>query len=101
MDILAKTSHPDHPKPPISEKRQSKVKSRKLYSFRHILKRPVNMYESSGSHFLRTTTTGIQSRLDAFNEPRLVMTLLNNFGVAVILCISRLVLEGNIGKEIR
>ena len=59
------------------------------------------MYESSGSYFLRTTTTGLQSRPEAFNEPRLVTTFLNNFWGTMILSISRLVLEGKVGKEVR
>ena len=37
------------------------------------LKSLATMYESSGSHFLRTTT-GIQSGPDAFDESRFVMT---------------------------
>ena len=37
------------------------------------------MHESSGSHFLRTTT-GIQSEPDAFNNSRLIMTFLTNLG---------------------
>ena len=57
------------------------------------------MYESSGSHFFRTTT-GIQSGPDAFDESRFVMTFLTILGVMDILCSFRLVLEGKTGKEI-
>ena len=57
------------------------------------------MYESSGSHFFRTTTE-IQSGPDAFDESRFVMTFLTILGVMDILCSFRLVLEGKTGKEI-
>ena len=57
------------------------------------------MYESLGSQFFRTTT-GIQSRPDAFDESRFVMTFLTILGVTEILCSFRLVLEGKAGKEI-
>ena len=57
------------------------------------------MYESSGSQFFRTTT-GIQSRPDAFDESRFVMTFLTILGVMEILCSFRLVLEGKTGREI-
>ena len=57
------------------------------------------MYESSGSQFFRTTT-GIQSRPDAFDESRFIMTFLTILGVRDILCSFRLVLEGKTGKEI-
>ena len=57
------------------------------------------MYESSCSHFFRTTT-GIQSGPNAFNKSKLVMTLLINLAVTEILCCFRLVLEGKAGKEI-
>ena len=57
------------------------------------------MYGISGSQFFRTTT-GIQSGPDAFDEPRIVMTLLTNLGVTEILCSFRLVLEGKTGKKI-
>ena len=56
------------------------------------------MHESSGSQFFRTTTE-IQSGADAFDESRLVMTLLTISGVTWILCSSRLVLERKTGKE--
>ena len=58
-----------------------------------------SMYESSGSQFFRTTT-GIQSRPDAFEELRLVMTFLINLAVLGILCSFTLVLEGKAGKDI-
>ena len=58
------------------------------------------MYKSSGSKFFRTTTTGIQSGPDAFNESRFVMAFLTILGVMEILCSFRLVLEGKTGKEI-
>ena len=56
------------------------------------------MYESSGSQFFRITT-GIQSRPDALDEPRFVMTFLTILGVMEILCSFRLVLERKTGKE--
>ena len=56
------------------------------------------MYESSGSQFFRTTT-GIQSRPDAFHESRFVVTFLTILGITEILCSFRLVLEGKTGKE--
>ena len=58
------------------------------------------MYESSGSHFLKTTT-GMESGLDAFNKSRLVVTFLINWEDTGILCSFRLVLEEKTGKEIR
>ena len=58
-----------------------------------------NMYENLGSQFF-TTTTGIQSGLDAFDESRFVMTFLTILRVMEILYSFRLVLEGKIGKEI-
>ena len=57
------------------------------------------MYESSGSQFFRTTT-GIQSGPEAFDESRFVTTFLTILGVMEILWSFRLVLEGEIGKEI-
>ena len=56
------------------------------------------MFENSGSQFF-TTTTGIQSGPDAFDESRLIMTFLTILGVMEILCSFRLVLEEKIGKE--
>ena len=57
------------------------------------------MQESSGSQFLGITT-GIQSRPDAFDKSRFIMTFLTILGVTEILCSFRLVLEGKTGKEI-
>ena len=57
------------------------------------------MYESSDSHFLRTTTR-IQSRPDTFSKSRLIMTFLTILGVTEKLCSFRLVLEEKIGKGI-
>ena len=57
------------------------------------------MYESSGSQ-LFTTTTGIQSGPDAFDESRVVMIFLTILGNMEILCSFRSVLEGKTGKEI-
>ena len=57
------------------------------------------MYESSGPQFYRTTT-GIQSRPDAFDESMFLMTFLTILGVMEILCSFRLLLEGKTGKEI-
>ena len=56
--------------------------------FRHILKSSANMYESSGSHFFRTTT-GMQSGPDTFHESKFVMAFLTMLGVTEILCSSR------------
>ena len=60
------------------------------------MKSSANLYESSGSQFLRTTT-GIQSGPDAFDESRFVMTLLTILGV---ICSFRLVLEGKAREEV-
>ena len=60
------------------------------------MKSSANLYESSGSQFLRTTT-GIQSGPDAFDESRFVMTLLTILGV---ICSFRLVLEGKASEEV-
>ena len=57
------------------------------------------MNESSDSQFFRTTT-GIQSRPDAFDESSFVMTFLTILGVMEILRSFILVLEGKTGKEI-
>ena len=57
------------------------------------------MYESSGSQFFRTTT-GIQSRPDAFDELRFIKNLLTILGAMEILCSFRLVTEGKTGKDI-
>ena len=73
--------------------------SGKQDSFRNILKSLASMYESSGSHFFRTTT-GIQSEPDAFDESRFVKNFLTILGVTEILCSFRLVLEENTGIEI-
>ena len=62
------------------------------------MKGSANMYESSGSQFLRTTT-GIQSGPDAFDKSRIVMTFLTILGVTET-CSFRLVLEGKKGKKI-
>ena len=51
------------------------------------------------SQFFKTTT-GIQSRLDAFDESKFIMTFLTILGVKEILCSFRLILEGKPGKEI-
>ena len=57
------------------------------------------MYKSSGLQFFRTTI-GIQSRSNALNESRFVMTFSTILGVTEILCSFRLVLEEKTGKEI-
>ena len=57
------------------------------------------MYESSGSHFFRTTTQ-VQSGPDAFDESRFVMTFLTILGVTEISCSFRLVLKEKTGKNI-
>ena len=56
------------------------------------------MYESSHSKFLRTTT-GIQSGLDTFVRYNLFNHFWS-FRLSYILCSSRLVVEGETGKEI-
>ena len=67
-------------------------------SFRHMLKISARMYESSGSQFLRTTTS-MQSRLNAFYKSRFAITFLTILGVTEMLCSFILVLEGKVGKE--
>ena len=67
-------------------------------SFRHILNSSAKMYECLGSLFFRTTTV-IESRSDAFDKSKLVMTFLTNLGTAKILHCFRLVLEGKTGRE--
>ena len=57
------------------------------------------MYESLGSQFF-STTTGIQSGPDAYDESRFIMTFWTLLGVTEILWSFRLVLEGKTGKEI-
>ena len=59
--------------------------SKKPDSFEHILSSLASTYESSCSQFFRTTT-GIQSRLDAFDELRFVKTFLTILGATEILC---------------
>ena len=61
------------------------------------IKSSASMYENSGSQFFRTTTQ-IQSRPDAFDESRFVMTFLIIVGVTEILC--SLVLEGKMHNQI-
>ena len=56
------------------------------------------IYESSGSHFLRTTTS-MQSRLKVFYKSRLPMIFLTILGVTEILCTFIFVLEGKAGKD--
>ena len=58
------------------------------------------MQESSGSQFLRTTTTRIQPGPDAFDKSRFIMTFLTILGVRELLWSFKLVLEGKLGKEI-
>ena len=55
------------------------------------------MYE--GSQFFRTTT-GIHSGPGTFDESRFVMIFLTIFRVTKILCSSRLLLNGKMGKDI-
>ena len=69
-----------------------------LRHLRHLLKSSANMQESSGSQFFRTTT-GIQSRPDAFDKLRFVTTFVTILGVTKILFSFKLVLEGKIGRE--
>ena len=68
-----------------------------------LLKSSASMSGSSGSQFFRATT-GIQSRLEAFDESRFVDIFLPFLGVAEILCSFRLVDAvfdyGKTGKEI-
>ena len=63
------------------------------------MKSSANLYESSGSQFLRTTT-GIQSGPDAFDESRFVLTLLTILGVTEIFCSFRLVPEEKTSEEV-
>ena len=69
---------------------------KKQDSLREMLKISAGMYESSGSQFF---TTAIQSRRNAFDESRFVMTFLTILGVTEISYRFRLVLEGRTGKE--
>ena len=62
-----------------------------------MLKSSASMYESSGSHFFRTTT-GIESGPDTFDKLRFIMTFLTILGVLEI-CSLRLGLEGKLDKE--
>ena len=73
--------------------------SGKQDSFRHILKSTHSKYESSNSHFIRSTTR-IQSETEAFDESRLVMNFLTILEVTEISCNFRLVLEVKAGKVI-
>ena len=63
-------------------------------SFRHILKRSTNMYESSGPQFFRTTFE-MQSGLDALKESKSVKRFLTIVEVSF-----RFVLEWKSGREI-
>ena len=56
------------------------------------------MYQSSSSHFFRTTS-GLQSGPDVLDESRLAMTLFINLQVKGILCIFRLVLKWRAGDK--
>ena len=53
----------------------------------------------SGSQFGRTTT-GIQSKPEALEESRLVMTFLNITGITWVFCSFRLLSDVNASKEI-
>ena len=66
--------------------------------FKQILKILASMYERSGSQFFRTTT-GIQSRLDTFDESRFFMTFLIILEVTEILSNFSLLLEGKTGRD--
>ena len=68
-------------------------------SLKWLLKSSPSVYETSGSHFFRTTT-GIQSGSDAFYESSFVMSFLAISGFTEILCSFRLVLERKTVKEI-
>ena len=68
-------------------------------SFRRIFKVSASMDISSGSQFLKTTA-GIQSGPNALQGSKSVMTFATNLGFTLILCSFRLVLEGNVSKEI-
>ena len=52
------------------------------------------------AQFFGTTSTGIQSELDAFNKSRLVTTIPTILVVMEILCCFRLVQDGKTGKAI-
>ena len=74
------------------------LQSGKEHSLRNILKSLASMCESLGSQIFRATI-GIQSEPDTFDESRLVMTFLINFGVTEALCSFRLALEEKAGKK--
>ena len=57
------------------------------------------MFKSRHSQFFRTTT-GIQSRPDAFDESRMGMTFLTNLGITETLCSFRVVLGRKVCKKI-
>ena len=63
------------------------------------LKSSASIYKSSGSQFLRTTTR-TQSRPDAFDKSRFIMTFLTILGFTETLYSFRLVLEETTGKGI-
>ena len=73
--------------------------SGKQDSFRHLLKSSANMKKRSGSQSFKTTT-GTQSRPDAFDASRFAMTFFTVLGIPEILCSFKLVLEVKTGKEI-
>ena len=70
----------------------------KISFFQTQIKSSSCMYQSSSSHFFRTTS-GLQSGPDALDESRLAMTLFINLQVKVILCIFRLVLKWRAGDK--
>ena len=72
--------------------------SGEINSWRHLLKRSSNTYESWGSKFFKTTTR-IQSGPDAFDKSRLFVIFLTRISVLRIVLIKNCALsdaEGNI-----
>ena len=62
-------------------------------------KTPSDSIDELSYEFFRTTI-GIQSRPDAFDKSRFIMTFLTILGVTDILCSFSLVLEGKTGKKL-
>ena len=73
--------------------------SGKQDSFRQLLKSSAMMYKSSGSEFFRTIT-GIQSKSDALDKSRFVITFPTILGVTEISCSPRLAPGGKTGYDI-
>ena len=83
----------------LNGKRNFLCSTRKEASYKQILKRSANTYESSGSQLFKTATR-IQSGLGNFEESRLGMVHFTVFRFTGILCSFRLALEGKTNKKI-